>query len=752
MSQNENVRKIKGMKKQIFMWAAMISVSILGAVYYYNLLLNIQIPVSSDDAGSTIAIYDENILGGLNKTSGNLQIFMIFSRICYVLWGYSEVAMRVVFCMNFFCMLLGSLYLIVKNEGRKTVFFDVLLLLYIVVLQGTSGSAQIQISKFHTNPTICFLVMLGFLQAYQIYKKKRYMIFAILMFFFSLVQADYLLTIVVIVAPLLIYGFFYFINSERWKKYLHYLIILIPGILLVLRIIDKLYLSYMGRSLFAFSGWGVGKVFANIEELKENSVLFIEGLLNMFNCNAGGTELISLGTAIWFVRICILAAMLIKLILVLWWLIVSFEKVDLIDGLLAISCFVTIFVYFSTPQQDVISMRYCNVLLFTIPILFLRDFGRAEMWTGDVNVFNRNVSKDIFAASGVFILVLGMVKILPIERTHMTNDDLAQAIVENDLENGIGPYWAATVSSLLTNEKSIVQAVSMQSSGMWPFMETISIYDDKCARFNFIIEDRQVTEAYDDNAFGVSRENIVSIYGEPQQQIGVGDEKTIYLYDYDVRTIPKIVSYLEGGWIYSDGAYMGEIELDESITVKLEDLEIGEYYIIVGGSNLRDTMEVLIDGQKAQFVKQENENSLKFYIKIEQFKDINEAVLKNGDQQSIGVTNIKVQKIREAVDIPFGSATITEGQQLSAFNGMVTSDEIRISAGNYKVVFYGENVDELSVEAEGNVEKFVVSERGEKRAVYILSCQEDIAVRVSVGTHSTQKVSLSNVSIEKMKE
>lgn len=752
MNENKKGSTIQITKNQVITWTAIICVAILGTAYYYNLLLDITIPVDSDSAGSTIAIYDENILGGRDKTSGNLQIFMIFSRICYALLGYSEVAMRVVFCMNFFCMLLASLYIIVKNKGRKIIFFDILLLFYIVVLQGTSGPAQIQISKFHTNSTICFLVILGLLQAYQLYRKKRYIILASLIFLFSLVQLDYLLTVVVIVIPLLVYGFLYMVNSKKWKNFLHYFVIIIPMLLLVIRIVDKLYFTYMGRSLFAFSGWGSGKVFANIEEIKNNSTLFIEGLLNMFNCNVGGTELISLGTAVWFVRICILSAMVIKLVLVLYRLVVSFEKVDYIDGLLAISCFVTIFVYLVTPQEGVISMRYCNVLLFAMPSLFLRDIGRREIWSGDVRVLNRSVSKDSFIAVGVFVLILSMVKLMPIERTHMENDDLAQVIVQNDLENGIGPYWAGPVISLLTDQKSMVQAVSMQVVSMQPFMGSISIYDDKCARFNFIIEDKQVTDAYDNNVYGVSRENIIAMYGEPQEKIEVGDKTTIYLYDYDVRKIPEDISYQNSDWIYSSGIYEGEITSEETILLPLQDLEIGEYYIVVEGSNLGEDIELFVDGQKAEVANNQNGSGLRFYFKINQFKDINQVVLKNHGEQPITVTNVKIQKIREAIDLAFHNKIVSEDDQLNISEYVEKSDKFKVSCGNYKIVFYGENIDQLFIQMEGDVDKFSISELGKERAVVRFSCTDDTEFQVCINNNSSEKVLLRNISIEKEDE
>ena len=752
MNENKKFAKIRMGRTWIGIWTAIICVAFLGAVYYYNLLLDTQIPADSDNAGSTLAIYDENILGGLDKTSGNLQIFMIFSRLSYALLGYSEMAMRIVFCMNFFCMLLASFYLIVKNKDRKIIFLDVLLIFYLVILQGTSGPAQIQISKFHTNSTICFLIMLGFLQAYQIYKKKRYLILVVLTVVFSLVQLDYLLTIVVIIAPLLLYGFLYMINSKKCKNYLQYLIIIIPAGLLVIRIIDKLFLTYMGKSLFTFSAWGSGRVFADIEGIKENIVLFLEGLLNMFNCNAGGTELISLGTAVWFIRIAILFAMMIKLASVLYRLIVFFKEVDMIDGLLAVSCFVTIFVYLITPQEDVISMRYCNVLLFALPVLFLRDIGRQKIWEGNICVFQKNISRDTFAAVGVFLLILGMVRPLPIERTHMKNDDLAYTIRENDLENGIAPYWAGSVISLLTDEESIVQAVSMQPFSIQPFLGTISIYDDKAASFNFIIEDKEITDAYDNNVFGVSRENIIATYGEPSRQIAVGEEKNIYVYDYDVRSVPENISYRNNDWIYSDGAYGGQIVPEETVTFGAGGFQIGEYYIIIEGSNLEEDIELYIDGQKAEFVSNKDQGSLKFYFEIDQYKDTHQIVVKNSGEQQRAVENLKIVKIREAIDLSFDNKIVSEDSQLGISENVQKSDKFKVSAGYYKLVFYGKNIDNLSVSVDGNVSEFFISESGKARAVGTFSCMEDTEIQVYVNADPGEKVLLDNVSIEKVDE
>lgn len=748
MSSQVKMNEQKGLKRKPVIWGIIIVLALISTVYYYNLLLNIQLPVHSDDAGSTIAIYDENIFGGLKKTFGNCQIFMIFSRISYALLGYSEMAMRVVFCMNFFCIMVGSLYLVINNKDRKIVFFDVVLLLYIVVLQGTRGPAQIQISKFHTNSTICFLLLLIFLQAYQFYKNKRYILYMFLVFLFSLLQLDYLLTIVAIAAPLLIYGFLCILHSSKCRKYLHYLILIVPCMLLFVRIIDKIYLMMVGKSMFSFSGWGTGRVFADIEEIKSNITLFFEGLLGMFNCNAGGTELISFGTVIWFIRFFILVAMLVSLIILLYQLVVSFESVDIIDGLLALSCLVTILAYMLTPQLDAISMRYCNVLLFALPILFLRNIGRKKDWSGNVSLFRCEISKDIFAAAGVFVLILGMIKIIPIERTHMTNDDLAETIIDSGLENGIGPYWAASVISLLTNETSFVQAVTMEPYCVEPYLGFISIYDDKCAGFNFVVEDREVNDAYDDNIFGISEKNIVMTYGKPRKQIEVGDDKTIYLYDYDIRTIPEIISHTNSKWVYSGGTFKGEIALNESVYGMLDDLEIGEYYAIIDGRRLGKETELLIDGEKAELVDDRDKKYLKFYFTINQFADENQFMIKNDTDHQIKVHDVVIQRIREAIDLRFDDQIVSENNKLDVSENGLLSDRFKITAGAYKIVIYGENIDDLLVETEGDISNFSAIEQGKERAVYAFSCSEDTDFQVHLSNNFSNNVLLTNVSVE----
>ena len=66
MNENKKFAKIRMGRTRIGIWTAIICAAFLGAVYYYNLLLDTQIPADSDNAGSTLAIYDENILGGLD--------------------------------------------------------------------------------------------------------------------------------------------------------------------------------------------------------------------------------------------------------------------------------------------------------------------------------------------------------------------------------------------------------------------------------------------------------------------------------------------------------------------------------------------------------------------------------------------------------------------------------------------------------------------------------------------------------------
>lgn len=748
MMGKRDLERTKIFKNWIWAWGLIGTVAILGAVYYYNLLLNIPIPVHSDDAGSTIAIYDENILGGQEKTQGNLQIFMIFSRISYALFGYTEFAMRIVFCMSFFCMVLGSLYLITRNKNRNIVVFDILLFAYIVVLQGTSGAAQIQISKFHTNPTICLLLLLGFSQAYQLYHKKRYIILGGAVFVFSLAQLDYLLTIIVIVVPLSLYAFLYMLHSARCKKYLPYLIIIIPGVIFGIRVADKLYLKYSGVSLFEISAWGANRVFAGVEEIKNNVILFFEGIMGMFNCNASGTSLISLESINWFIRFCLLGTMLVILVSFVWKLIVAFKTVDFIDGILTISCVVTIFAYLLTPQEDAISMRYCNMLLFALPILFLRYIGRLEFWNGNYTVFVKNISKDAFIGIGIMGLILCMVKLIPIERRHMENDDLAEAVVENNLKNGVAPYWAASVISLLTSENSIVQAVTMDSGGMQPYLDTISLYDDKCKMFNFIIEDKEVTDAYDDNIFGVNENNIVTTYGVPEQCIEVGKNKTIYVYDYDVRTMPLIISPHNSRWVYSGGKYNGVIDFGESIYMESVDLELGEYYIVIEGCNLGKDVKLLFNGEPVELVEEDDVKFLKFYVKLDSFVNVNQVMVQNNMKEKAYIKDVKIQGIREAVDLSFDGQIASEDAGLNITKSKKRSEKFKVTPGNYKIVFYGENIDEMTVDLEGEVENFIVKEHGQERVVCTFSCSEQTDFEISLSNLSNKKVVLTNASIE----
>ena len=202
--------------------------------------------------------------------------------------------------------------------------------------------------------------------------------------------------------------------------------------------------------------------------------------------------------------------------------------------------------------------------------------------------------------------------------------------------------------------------------------------------------------------------------------------------------------------IYSGGVYEGQVAPEETVTFEAGGFQIGEYYILIEGSNLEEDIELYIDGQEAEFVSNKDQGSLKFYFEIDQYKDTHQIVVKNSGEQQRAVENLKIVKIREAIDLPFDNKIVSEDRQLGISENVEKSDKFKVSAGYYKLVFYGENIDNLSAQVDGNVSEFSISESGKARAVGTFSCMEDTEIQVYVNADSGEKVLVDNVSIEKV--
>ena len=100
----------------------------------------------------------------------------------------------------------------------------------------------------------------------------------------------------------------------------------------------------------------------------------------------------------------------------------------------------------------------------------------------------------------------------------------------------------------------------------------------------------------------------------------------------------------------------------------------------------------------------------------------------------------------------FDNKIVSEDSQLGISENVQKSDKFKVSAGYYKLVFYGKNIDNLSVSVDGNVSEFFISESGKARAVGTFSCMEDTEIQVYVNADPGEKVLLDNVSIEKVDE
>ena len=707
---------------------------IFGGYYFYQQLLAIDIPIHSDDADSAIAFFDERFWGGIGKAKGKLQVFMIISNIVYHIVGYSEYGVRIIFVLQYCLALFLALFLLKKiNESNNLTIIELPIFCFFVLLQGKNGPAEVQISKFHVNSTICLFMLLLCLYCYQKCKKRKYLVLSAFIFIFSVLQLDYLLCLIIVILPI-----FVFFLWDKIKE--NSSIILLLGIifisLLAIYNIVLLILSFWGLDFeINLTGWGVIRNAASITQIGDNLVLFFEGLLGMFNCNIGNQNLVDVYTLLKVLKALFVVAMIGVLILRNIDIFIKKRNVSMLESVLVFACDFDILAFFVSYEVDAISMRYCSFLLYALPLIslgYLKD-------KIDLNKVIWKTKYTITMKVGIS-LFFGMFCLAMIEnvwdntRTTMPNDNLAKIIIENDLKFGVGPFWASKVITILTGERSVVQSVEMKDNNINPFLTVASIYEDKALQFNYIISDMEKNYSYDDAEFNVVEENILEKYDNEKKIIDVDEDKKIFIYDYDIRKYPIKLS--------NDNKII--LDKNEKKKWNFYEFEIGEYYIDIEGENLKD-INLKVDNAYVSLVK-ESKSFSRYEILINEFNLSHCIELINESEKQLKITKITVKTKRAAMDIKINNKIINENQSIKLKDELI-SDKISLDGQKYRIVMYGENIDQLSMEILGDIE-CSLCEQGERRAVYTVKANDSQDFKIKLINKGNDEIILNNFSYE----
>lgn len=702
-------------KKRVIAYQVLIViVGICVSIYYYWCLSNVEVPFHSDDAGSTFEIMNRNYFIGKGG-SNSFDIFGIFTSFSVALFDINEFSTLLPFYLGFFFRFYITCNILIsaKQDNRKEFFLKLLFLVYSCALLGVNGNAEITSSKFHIGPSLIILLIILINQKINNIWAKR--ILTVGLMILSMVQTDRVLSAIICVIPvILVFAFKACIgiiikgDLDKKKQFLYGTLIIFAC--LVCGMVN-VYTQISGRT-FTSSGIYGSRLFSSLQEIINNLSTFFDGLFGMFNCQIIYEPIISVLFVPRFIK-CVLLCITMGYIVVYIGKCIKQEHYD--DNRL-LQCMVTVIALLAFimtgSQHGQISIRYCNIMLFILPVIAWKLLSSLKMWT-----------QFQYKYKVLLLLVLCICELNVVNYTDVYKyDNVAEKLQENGIEVAIAPYWSSTVVTVISEGAVQLQPCTLYGGKLETFMNNLALYRDKSTKFNAVITSNFKNGFYDDGGSNLTDESIPQFFGTPSQIVEMDENYKIHIYDYDLRTFPQKFEKQEDNKYCLQGIFFGEYRID------ITDSFAGELVF-------PDSVEIIAcsetkEGKTYQFRILDKMNQL-----VVETKEISGFTMEN---------NMVLKCIWEAyaVKMADGSRCSKETPYFLE-SGTTKSEPVDLKAGNYKLVLYGEDLSAVSVSADCSLDE---GDHGTKRLVYYLYLNEDSTVNFNI--LSQEKVSITNISLE----
>lgn len=592
-----NTEKRKKQKKYI----VIIAIVLLATVYYVLTYRNVINSVTSDDAASQLYFYENDILGK-NMNPGvvrrSLQVSNILARIAYILFGANIKFTWFQNGVRYGIIMLLALTLICSskedkenNQNGLTLWIIPLYLVFTVFQIPINTDYGLNIARFHLDVIIVFLL---YLIIYHLYENKRntknkkwFYISFVLVIIYAVLQID-LLMIPGFFIPLAIQWMLTLYKKNIIQKYVFKVITVIFFILVILKA-----MSYLFEIDLLYSGYGA-RSFLGLQGVCENFIPTCNSVINMFGIDFSNVQVFS------FETIFLIPKLLVFLLFIYIWckeivyIIKNKRFRDTISSLCSI-CVLMLFLFtlilgkVNLPVEG----RYMAGILYILPIIACRYIMQNISSISSALSLSNMYMKKLTLVIGVGLCII-LVRI-PNKSISIDYQNMATFLSDNNFKSGVGDFWTANITSLLTKQKTLIQATAFDydSYRLKPYMDEWDFYNDKSLVYDFItIDSNELTR------MGISQERYSDIYGEPIDTYCI-DGNTILKYDYDIRVLPKIM-YINNKKNNNFGelAQLSEKSIYEYIS-KNNSFNIGKYRIVWKGKNLKDVnLTVSVDGKE----------------------------------------------------------------------------------------------------------------------------------------------------------
>ena len=341
-------------------------------------------------------------------------------------------------------------------------------------------------------------------------------------------------------------------------------------------------------------------IFSEFHNLGHNIALYIQSLLSLFGANFTGKAVstegqgllafVARGPMVMVVRVLVLMLVLLSAIYTCV-RIARKRPVDTLDIMLVSSMtIISAAAILSNQMTDVTSMRYLfPVLIFGILLAARTTHASAITWS---------VAAGAFVISGIsFAATIAVEKPSLVSSEHQ---QLADWLRENNLSEGYGPFWSASIVTLASHGEVQVRAVAPSGpSSLSPFtwLSNAQWYDEPDpGERRFVIYDSR------GGAFVYERERAVATLGQPIESHPVGPFE-VMIYETDKADFTPLSldnrPFAYEGWYDSEGTHRWSEGSQSTLGFLLTSTTADRCLVLNGVSNGAQTITASVDARAA---------------------------------------------------------------------------------------------------------------------------------------------------------
>jgi len=289
-------------------------------------------------------------------------------------------------------------------------------------------------------------------------------------------------------------------------------------------LIDKLYFSIGGADKNSYL---LGIKFKDLNNIPDSFLLYIKGLLGLFDADFTGKGVFQLNTLLYGLRLLIV----VFGIYIILKTIVEFFKgksKDIVSVILSIGFVsLSVFYIFTVLSVNISTTRYYAYTPILFSILISRFLFEREIWSS--TIFPRKIRVVYGIITICVLFLMGIISVSPKQKwTKAAADnpyiELGDALKINGLEKGYSGFWDASVTTVTTKNNVKIRPVLSYGESVMPYkwFSKKNWYNEYA---NFIV--------ISDGFHGIDEKNTIAIFGNPQKRLSVANF-IIFIYDRDI--------------------------------------------------------------------------------------------------------------------------------------------------------------------------------------------------------------------------